>query len=54
MISLLKFLNWVSAGIICRKCPKCQKGFIRYSHEEQIGLTWMSVYHCDECDERYI
>lgn len=36
------------------KCGKCKTGRIRYIGEEWIGSSWINVYECDTCGNKYI
>lgn len=41
-------------ALYTHKCEKCKTGRIRYIVEELIGSSWINVYECDTCGNKYI
>lgn len=52
MTSLIKlFKNFLS-----HQCKKCKVGKVSHSHSEPIGKwnTWIEVYQCNHCKEKFV
>ncbi len=47
-----KFIKYLKQ--IFHNCPKCGAGFVAYSHSELINTTWIEVYECSNCKNKFV
>lgn len=40
-------------NLFTTKCPRCV-GRVKYIGDDIIGSTWISIYECDKCKNKFV